>query len=161
MTVQGRGGNADRGLFARLEEDLEQRERMAGLSAADLLDLPRDERAIVRALARRGDMGADDLAHATGLTRGRVVDAARSLGDKSFVRALDVKGHTVYRTYFGRRRVGRVPINLWARLDERVARGVGPEPSSGRGPAGTGADDRPTRSDVDVPGAGAEDDPNG
>ncbi len=108
------------GLFDRLQEDLEQRDKMAGMSPADLLMLPDDERRIVQALARRGDLSLDELvAHLDS-----DVDAVRAtlavLREKGFARELDIKGRTIWRTYFARRKPSSALNSIWANLAEKT-----------------------------------------
>ena len=113
----------DLGLFGRLHADLEQRERMAGMTPADLLDLPQDERRVVQVLARRGELSLDELAASTGLDPAGVEALVESLSGKSFVRVAEVRGKRTYRTYFGRRRVGQVPLDIWQKLSDMTGTG--------------------------------------
>ena len=43
------------GLFDRISDEIEAKEKMEGLSPIDLLDMSRDLRNLVQALARRGE----------------------------------------------------------------------------------------------------------
>ena len=108
------------GLFDRLQQDLDQRGKMADLGPADLLDLPGDERRVVQALARHGDLGLDRLAEVIGIAASALQGVLAALEEKGFVRPIEVGAERSYRTYFGRRRAGRVPIDIWERLAERL-----------------------------------------
>ena len=137
------------GLFDRLQEDLDQREKMAGLTPADLLELPDDERKVVQTLARRGDLSLPELAEHIGRPEAEIAATLERLREKGFARALEIHGRTVYRTYFGRRRASGVMGGIWDKLAERTsgaeddAEGSGEttDESSAEGPEGEARDD--------------------
>lgn len=110
----------DPGLFGRLQEDLAQRERMAGLTPVDLLELPRDERRVVQALARKGELELDELAAAIDMEPAEAEAVVESLREEGFVRVIETKGKRTYKTYFGRRRAAKMPLDIWQKLSDRT-----------------------------------------
>jgi len=125
------------GLFDRLKEDLEQREKMAGMTPADLLLLPDDERRLVQALARGGDLSLEQLATAVETDSADPADLAglrdalARLRRKGFARELVVDGREVYRTYFARKRSRGAMDNIWSQLQAKTE-----DPSASTDPPG-------------------------
>ena len=108
------------GLFDRLQEDLEQRDKMAGMSPADLLTMPDDQRRVVQALARRGDLTLAELCEALERDEAGVRETLESLREQGFAREMEIKGRSVWRTYFGRRRASSAMGSIWASLTEKT-----------------------------------------
>lgn len=121
------------GIFDRLQEDLDQREKMAGMSPADLLSMPSDEVAVVQTLARRGDLSLDDLAAALGLPAEAVAATLERLRERGFARPVELPGGTVYRTYFARKRPGRGMDNIWDQLGQKLGEKGGEGEREGEG----------------------------
>lgn len=113
------------GLFDRLQEDLEQREKMAGMSPADLLLLPDDEVAVVQLLARRGDLSLEAITAALDLPAEEVQASLDRLRERGFARPIELPEGAVYRTYFARKRKSAGMGSLWDQLAERVEGGSG------------------------------------
>jgi predicted ArsR family transcriptional regulator len=128
------------GLFDRLQEDMEQRDKMAGMSPADLLMMPDDERRIVQALARRGDLTVAELCEILERDEADVRRTLADLHDQGFAREMEIKGRTVWRTYFGRRKPSAAMSGIWASLAEKTEEPEGDEASGsdreGAGDAG-------------------------
>ena len=107
-------------LFASLQEDLDQRRRMAGMKPADLLELPDVERRVVQHLVRNGDTFEDELGPAVGLSPHEVEAALTSLAGKSFVRRATFKGRRLVRTYFAWSRASGAGEDVWSKLASRI-----------------------------------------
>ncbi|MCB0217202.1 MAG: hypothetical protein H6648_06045 [Caldilineae bacterium] len=128
------------GLFDRLQQDLEQREKMAGISPVDLLDMPDDLRTLVLLLSRKGELPLATLCELAGLTEAEATHLLGALEEKGFVLGREIKGVPHYRTYFGQRRRREVPLDIWASLSE-LTKGEGddaedPADARSSGPSG-------------------------
>jgi hypothetical protein len=120
------------GLFDRIQNEVEQRERMAGISPVDLLDLPDDERELVLLLSRRGEMSLARLAELADKPAESCRSLLSDLEERGFVLVREIKGEAHYRTYFGMRRRREVPIDIWASLSDLTESGSEPgEPKRG------------------------------
>ena len=108
------------GLFERLQAEIEQREKSAGLSAVDLLHLSDELRAIVQTIARQGQMSLADVAAAVGMPADDVAQLMAALEDKGFVFVREIDDQKVYKTSFARRRGRDVPLNIWDALADKV-----------------------------------------
>ena len=109
------------GLFDRLTDELDAKERMDGLSPVDLLDMSRDLRNLIQALARRGESTLATIAEALEQTSEETAALLSALEDKGYVLEREIRGEMHYRTYFARRRRREVPLNLWEALEEKTS----------------------------------------
>jgi hypothetical protein len=107
-------------MFTRLQQDLDQRRQMTGLTPADLLGLPDVERRVVLLLARRGDLVEAEVAADLGVSESDLRPVLDQLEAKSFVCRRVVGGLGVLRTHFGRSRPTAVDGDIWSRLAGRA-----------------------------------------
>jgi hypothetical protein len=117
-----------KGLFGRVQDELEAREKTPGLSMADVLDLPDTLRQLVNWMMREDQVGLPQvMAHL-----GQDATAARAtlatLVDKGFVREMQIHGETRYRVRIAPRRRRAVPLNIWQALDEKIEKEQGSQP---------------------------------
>jgi hypothetical protein len=108
------------GLFDRLQDELERRERSEGVSPLDVLELPEDLRAVLQLIARRGAMTAREVAADTGAELEPTQALLASLEQKGFLRVTDATGEPTYKRYLGHRRARTVPLNIWDALSDKV-----------------------------------------
>lgn len=109
-----------RGLFDRLQGELEGREKAAGLSMADVLDLPDPLRSLVNWMIRQGEVGFADvvayLQQDAEVTRTMMA----TLVEKGFVREIEIRGQTRYRVRLAAKRGRELPTDLWHALDDKT-----------------------------------------
>jgi predicted HTH transcriptional regulator len=110
----------DKGLFRRLQEDLEIQEEGGGLTPADTLMLPDPLRKVVNLITRRRVMTVPELAEATGASSEEIAARLAELVEKGFVREMEVAGELKYKVIFARKRGRHVPLDLWASLGDKV-----------------------------------------
>ena len=109
------------GLFDRLQGELEAQEKAAGLSVADVLELPDQLRQLVNWMMREGDVS---LSQVTKFTKQSEQDTRRMLATlivKGFVREMPVKPEPRYRVRLARKRGKEIPLNLWDALGEKTS----------------------------------------
>ena len=108
------------GLFDRLQDEIDQRDALGGVSAVDLLDMPPNLRRLVQLLTRSGPLPAAAVGSQVGLDDAEVAALLAALAAKGHVRAEEVDGVVVYRVAFGRRRARAVPLDIWQALADRT-----------------------------------------
>ena len=112
-----------KGLFNRLEGELEAREQSLGLRMADLLTLPEALGALLTWMIRQGQVSLADVVAFVGQdetsARARLAEAL----DKGYVREIEMRGVTYYRVRLAPKRGRELPENLWAALDAKVEGG--------------------------------------
>ena len=109
------------GLFGRVEQELQAREKTPGLTMADILTFPPPMRRLANWLVREREV---DLPAAVAFMDGDEATTRAVLSEmvgKGYVLALDIRGETRYRIRLARRRRREVPLDIWQSLDEKVA----------------------------------------
>lgn len=109
-----------KGLFNRLQGELEAREQSPGLRMSDLLTLPEPASGLLNWMIRQGQVG---LADVTAFLR-RDEDCARTilvdLRDKGYVREIEMRGVVQYRVRLAPKRGKTMPANLWKALEDKA-----------------------------------------
>jgi len=108
------------GLFGRLQQELEDREKAAGLTMADVLTLPDQLRRLVNWMMRQGEVGLTDVAGFLGLNETDTRSTVATLLEKGFVRELQIRGETRYRIRLAPKRGREIPLNIWQALDKKT-----------------------------------------
>lgn len=109
-----------KGLFGRLQQELEAREKAAGLSMADLLELPDNLRKLVNWLMRQQTVRLPEVAAFLEQDEATSQSALAALIEKGFVREMKVRGETCYRVRLAAKRRREVPLDVWQALDDRI-----------------------------------------
>jgi Fic family protein len=110
----------DNGLFGRLEQELQAREKAAGLSMADILDLPDTLRSLINWILRQNLVSLHDVMVQLGQNEATARATITELVDKGFVRAIEVRGETNYKVRMASQAERNAPSNLWQALDEKL-----------------------------------------
>jgi DNA-binding Lrp family transcriptional regulator len=108
------------GLFDRLQSEIETRQRMEGITPADLLDLSSELRRIVNTITREGEMSLAKIVLELDMRPSELRELLDTLVEKGFLKAFEVKGELRYKTFFARRRVREVSLNIWDALSDKV-----------------------------------------
>ncbi len=108
------------GLFDRLNQEMEAREKAAGLSMADVLTLPDVQRKLFNWMMRQEDVGLGDLAIYSGQDAATAGMEVAALVEQGFVREVRVRGEVRYRVRLAAKRGRQVPLNIWQALGDKV-----------------------------------------
>ena len=108
------------GLFGRLQEELDAREKAAGLSMADILSLPDPLRQLMNWLMRQKEADLTEVAAYLGEDGARAQSMLADLVEKGFVREMQVTGKLCYRVRLAPRRRAQVPLDIWQALDAKT-----------------------------------------
>ncbi len=111
-----------KGLFGRLEQELEARDKAAGLSMADILGLPDPLRELVNWMLRKNVVSLQDAMAQVGQDEATTHSTLATLVDKGFVREMQIRGETHYKVRISSRARRALPSNLWRALDEKLER---------------------------------------
>ncbi len=109
-----------KGLFDRLQQELEARQKAAGLSMADLLELPETLRVLVNWMMRQQTVGLPQVVAFLGQDEATSAQTVSALIEKGFVRELKVHGETCYRVRLAPKRGRDVPLDVWRALDDKI-----------------------------------------
>jgi predicted transcriptional regulator len=108
-----------KGLFGRVQQELEAREKVAGLTMADVLQLPAAERELVNWIVRSGEVS--EAAIVTHLGQAASAQSLlTTLLDKGFIRAEVIQGEAHYSAHFAPRRKRALPEGIWQALTDKL-----------------------------------------
>ncbi len=108
------------GLFDRLQGELEAQEKAAGLSMADVLELPDPLRRLVNWMMREGEVTLSQVMAFISQSEEETRTMLAALVDKGFVRELPLKPEAHYRVRLARKKGKDIPLNLWQALGEKT-----------------------------------------
>jgi predicted transcriptional regulator len=109
-------------MFGRLEQELEARDKAAGLSMTDILDLPDSLRALVNWMLRKDVVSMQEAMAQTGQDEPTTRSTLRTLVDKGFVREMQVRGETHYKVRIKSHARRPLPSNVWRALDDKLGK---------------------------------------
>ena len=107
-------------LFDRLQSEIEARQRMEGITPADLLDLSPELRRVVNTITRRGEMSLAEIMLELDMRPSETRELLDTLVEKGFLRTVEVEGELRYKTFFGRREGREMPVSIWDALSEKM-----------------------------------------
>ena len=108
------------GLFGRLQQELDAREKIAGLTMADILSLPADERQLINWMVRAGNVTLAEVVARLGQDEATVLAHLATLIEKGFLRELTLPEGYAYQVRMAPRRKRNLPDNLWQALDSLI-----------------------------------------
>ena len=107
------------GLFGRLEQELEAREKTPGLSMGEIISLPDALRRLVNWMVRQRQVEAE----AAAAFIGQDVDSVRCLlADmiaQGYITEFELRGQTYYRVRLAAKRGRDIPLDIWDCLDDK------------------------------------------
>ena len=112
------------GLFGRLEQELTARETVAGLTMADVLQLPSAERQLINWLLRTGDVSRTAVITQVGDST-RAQGLLSTLLTKGFIREYERAHEIYYQVRLAPRRQRELPANIWQALTDRLGNKTG------------------------------------
>ena len=108
------------GLFDRLQSEIETRQRVEGITSADLLDLSPELRRIINMITRRGEMSLAEIVLELDMRPSEARRLLDTLVEKGYLKSFEVKGELHYKTFFARRRGREMLLNIWDALSGKV-----------------------------------------
>jgi hypothetical protein len=106
-----------RGIFNRVQVELDVRESQEGITATDLLDLPEELRRIVNHITRKNGRTLSQIARRFNEEEEDVRKLLSSLVEKGFVVETELHGEPFFKVYFARKRGRKVPIDVWSAVE--------------------------------------------
>ena len=108
------------GLFDRLNQEMEAREKTPGLTMSDVLVFPEAERKLFNWMMRQRQVALEEVAARLGQDEAAARAKMAELMDKGYVREIDIRGEVRYRVRLAPKRGRDIPLNVWAALDDKV-----------------------------------------
>ncbi len=108
-----------KGLFGRVEQELEARQHSPGLTMSDVLTFPDDMRRLVTWMVRQGDVGMAQVMARTHQDESACRAILDGLIEKGYALQFELHGETRYRIRLAPRRQRDVPLDIWQCLDDK------------------------------------------
>lgn len=117
-----------KGLFDRLQSELDAREKAAGLSMADVLMLPDSLRALVNWMLDQEQIRFSAIVAHSGQSEADARAMVAKLVERGFISRLENRMESkvereddaIYRIRFARKRGATLPLNVWRALDNKL-----------------------------------------
>jgi len=108
------------GLFDRLQSEIEARQRVEGITPADLLNISPELRRIINTIMRRREMSLAEIVFELDMRPSEARGLLDTLVEKGYLRTFEVEGEQHYKAFLARRRRRKVPLNIWEALGDKV-----------------------------------------
>jgi predicted transcriptional regulator len=108
------------GLFSRLQDEIEVRDRQEGLSPIDLLDMPKALAAVINKIIRKNGMKLEDIAEELDQSPEDTQKTLDELVEKGYARRVEVREEIWYKAHFGRKADKVLSLSIWSSLDDVV-----------------------------------------
>lgn len=107
------------GLFGRLEQELDAREKTPGLSMSDVLAMPDHLRRLVGWMIRERQVELEAAVAYTGKSADEIQAMLDDMIEKGYVIRFEMRGTTFFRIRLAQKRGREIPLDIWACLDEK------------------------------------------
>lgn len=108
------------GMFDRIQNEIETREKRDGISPADLLDFSPPLRKLMNHITRKGETTEGAAAQHLGESQEQVREMLNGLVEKGYLEREKRKEGWVYKTRFTRKRGRDIPVGIWSALEQRA-----------------------------------------
>ncbi len=109
-----------RGLFNRIQDELEAREKSPGLNMSDQLTLPEYVEDLLNWMMRQEAVGLGEVAARLGQDEEQARAALAGLVERGYVREVEMRGMMRSLVRLAVKRGRKIPANLWKALEEKV-----------------------------------------
>jgi len=110
------------GMFDRIQNEIETREKRDGISPADLLDLSPTLRKLMNRITREGEIAAAQAAEHLGESLAKTRKMLNGLVKKGYLKREKRKEGWVYKTRFTRKRGRDIPVGIWSALEQKTTK---------------------------------------
>ncbi len=108
------------GMFDRLDNELDARDKSPGLNMADLLTMPEPQRGLLRWMMRQRAVPYADIVAFLGGDEEQTRLVLAGLVDGGMVRAFELRGVQQYSVRLAPKKGRKLPGNLWQALSDKV-----------------------------------------
>lgn len=106
------------GLFDRLQDEINARDKNEGLSPIDLLDMPEALAGVINHIIRKNGMKLEDIAEELGQPVAETQTMLDELVQKGYIRRVEVRDEEIwYKAQFGRKADKALSMSIWSALD--------------------------------------------
>ncbi len=107
------------GLFGRLEQELDAREKTPGLSMSDVLTLPDTLRRLVNWMIRERQVEVEAAVAYMGQSEAEIRALLADMIEKGYVTQFEMRGTTYFRVRLAPKKGREIPLDIWSSLDDK------------------------------------------
>lgn len=104
------------GIFRRMQDEIDKREKREGISVAELLDLSPSLRRLMNRVTRRGEITAEQAAEDLNQPPEETREMLNALVEKGFLLREKREAQWIYRIYLAHKRGTSLPPGIWSAL---------------------------------------------
>jgi hypothetical protein len=108
------------GIWGRVQAEVDARQGRKGLSPYDLLELPKQERELMKKLLKQRVISLCDAATELGQTEDEAVQTLGALVEKTFLIEFEKRGEKHYKLLMARKEGKDLPFNIWDELAQKT-----------------------------------------
>lgn len=108
------------GMWGRVQAEVDAREGEKGLNPYDLLNLPRDQRNLMRKLLKQKVISLQDAAKELDQSESQATRTLSDLVDKTYLVEFEKKGEKHYKLLLARKGGKDLPFNIWDDLTDKL-----------------------------------------
>lgn len=108
------------GMFDRIQNEIETREKRDCISPADLLDFSPPLRKLMNHITRQGETTTGAAAEHLGESPVKIREMLNGLVEKGYLEREKRKEGWVYKTRFARKRGRDIPVGIWSALEQKA-----------------------------------------
>ncbi|MFC2106587.1 FeoC-like transcriptional regulator [Candidatus Bipolaricaulota bacterium] len=109
-----------KGLFERLQDNIEGREKQKAIGPLDLLELPEALRMFMQRIIRHGQTSARELAQEMEDSEETLESMLQSLAGKGYLAVIPATIPPRYKAVLGERRARELPSGIWDMLSKKI-----------------------------------------
>ncbi len=117
-----------KGLFDRLEGELEAREQQLGLRMSELLTLPEEIGRLLNWMLRKRQVTLADICAFLGQDEAAARLLLADVQGRGYIREIELREETQYRVRLAPKRGRQLPADLWQALDDKCEHSKEDEP---------------------------------
>jgi hypothetical protein len=108
------------GIWGRVQAEIDARQGRTGMSSLDLLELPKQQRALMKKLLKLKFISLRDAAAELQQTEADAAQTLDTLVEKTFLIEFERKGERHYKLLMARKAGKELPFNIWDQLTEKT-----------------------------------------
>lgn len=108
------------GIWGRVKAEVDAREGRKGLSPYDLLELPKNERNLMKKLLKQRVISLAEAAADLKQTEAEAEKTLSALVEKTFLIEFEKKGEKHYKLLLARKEGKELPFNIWEDLAQKM-----------------------------------------
>ncbi len=107
------------GLFGRLQDEMNAREKSPGLTMTDIFAMPDSSCRLLSWMLRQGEVDVESVARFEKQDERAARNTLSGFIQEGYVREIALNGKTVYRVRLAPKQNRKMPSNLWKALEDK------------------------------------------